>query len=367
MSSGSHYLFALSAALVLGLATAAVPQQPFRFPIIDSGFPAEARVEKPFWLDNDRVIFYGIDVSKPRLALETWSDTEANRLGVGRGGFVGGFHIWNVRTGKVEFYRAGIARICVEDGVVSFVRLRTREDEAATAWRGPLTQEKQLASSPEELLAQVPLFEVPCVWPNSLGQRSVRPLRDDFGTLVYGMETREERDRPVLFYPIKGDQAISLPIKRSEFSPSLVRYIPWEGRYLIQESVSSSETQARAWYLERDGKTPFPRIPISGLTSVHYFPIKGGVLVTAVPKLKGRPGYGSSTTYLLKGDTIEELGPVLGFPTVSPDGCRGAFVSAFGAEPNSGPPSGQRVYRPQLDWEAGKPGKQTIRVIEFCG
>jgi hypothetical protein len=36
-----------------------------------------------------------------------------------------------------------------------------------------------------------------------------------------------------------------------------------------------------------------------GLTSVYYFPIKGGVLVLATPKLKDRRGYGKSRTYLI--------------------------------------------------------------------
>jgi hypothetical protein len=359
-------LLFLTAGLSVSVSNGAALQR-FKFPIIDSGFPAVDRDQRPFWLENDRVLFYGIDVAKARPILEKWSDIEANRLGIGPEGFFSGFYVWNLRTGTIEPYQTGIARLCIEDGIVSFIRLRKAEDEVATVWRGPLGRETKLPVSAGEVLTQGPLFEYPCIWEERLGRASVRPLREGFGTLVYGIATPEDRNSPVMFVPASGAKAVSLPIKRSEFNPGFVRYIPWEGRYLIQESVRASSTQARAWYLEKDGKTPFPRIPTSGLTNVNYFPIKRGVLVTALPALKDRRGYGTATTYLLKGDGLEEVGPVIGLPSVSPDGCRGAFVSAAGAEPNHGAPRDVQLYLPRIDWEAGRPGKQTIRVMEFCG
>jgi hypothetical protein len=340
------------------------------FNIIDSGFPALEN-QKPFWLDNNRVIFRGVDVSKGRIS--TPPDLplpQVTAMGI-ENGFSVGYYIWDVDRSAVSLYKQGVWALCVEDGIVHYVKFSSTPGGAPTFWRGPLGQEEKLPDSPRPR-AYPPISgtESPCFERRftqaEYAARGIRELRPEFGRLESPRDGKYH-DKPVLYFRTGSDRPIELPIERGEFSRSHVFYMGWDDRYLIHEPVYSSERMVSAWYLDRNGSTTPIRIGRADLASVRYVPTRIGLLVRAEPKDGRHPRFRKGFTYLLRDSTLTQVLPYyLESVTISPDGCRGAFVSTRGAVPNDPTSTHFLPYRAWRDWEAKNPGYQTIRVIEFC-
>jgi hypothetical protein len=176
-------------------------------------------------------------------------------------------------------------------------------------------------------------------------------------------------EAPIVYFPSNTKTGIALPIETRPFSGDRVRYVPWEKRYFIQENrATDRDPESRlpkAFFLSADGRAeivPRPDLAVWA-TSVAFYPTRVGLVING--SRKDDRTASNALAYLLRGGAIHEIGPARTLE-VSPDGCSAAFVSSEGATPNYRPHDGFAIYQPERDWEARRPGHQTIRIIRFC-
>jgi hypothetical protein len=345
---GSSLVLAMACALSSQLAAGGEP----RYPIFDSKFPAaEAKLG---WLDNERVIFHGYEVGK----VGQPSPDDGHPM------TETGLFIWDTTKGTVTKYWDidGPTSLCVYHDTIAFGQRIKGEENAWKRVVGKVGQEQSVRSTGTDWVNPVSCAYSKEKPPEVTGQRIVRHLREEHGYLDFGSTTSVDRSdaAKILFYRPNEKEPLALPLNPNHIL-NLFEYVEFENAYLL-ESQRQTTYAAPVWLLKPDGTVTKIFEPIGkewermGWGGYHL--TKKGIFLSG-----GRGDYASVGTrggYLLRSSREAPSRLIAGLvrnETVSPDGCKIAFVhvlhSLAGAE--SFKALGQ-----------GKPGTRTLKVIDLC-
>jgi len=122
----------------LWLIASLVAYPAFAAPVVfDTGYEIIPRTLSPsvYWIDNDRLLFEGINRSEMDAALANREPQRVGRLKR--------LYLWDDRTGSIRFYADG-AGLCVADGIVHFTVLEDGASGSRIIREGPPGSEKEI-------------------------------------------------------------------------------------------------------------------------------------------------------------------------------------------------------------------------------
>lgn len=268
------------------------------------------------WMDNERVIFMGVDPQITELR-------EGDGLRVPKPAL----YIWNHRTNALTRYAdlSDASSFCYADG---YIRYNFRRDGKSVLRKGFIGKE-------EELVFEGPFPSEPNIAVNALtckeydrrelpsfGVGTAYPLKEGHGYL--GAKGKDAAGNPVLMYFASGrHMGIPIPVRKS-WSPTYSEYFK---SYVFQ----SMDSQTKLWTLKLDGSVQEVDVPSGLWTSgtVKYGLTREGVFMMShsaatetrrVFRDENRGGF------LVNGGKVERIatGYISGF-AVSPDGCKVAM------------------------------------------
>jgi hypothetical protein len=326
--------------------------------LVNSGFPANEQ-NRPFWLDNERVVFKGYEPGSYSEAMRKTLYAQAKALGY-EGGMKTGYYIWDTKTGKVTLYKDKIEDLCVEDGKSIYRTIPSKEEEKAVVWRGKFGQEQPTDLEPwpyiglqQNCWAMIPI--------RTEAQKGRHPifLRPDWGYLDLGpINPPFDLTEPVLYYRAGYSEPIKLPIPRSKLrNGGRVVFVPHDGRHFLTEGLANVANMPQAWFLAVDGSLTEVIMPEGPWENVRLYPVKGGVVISSA-RTKKRSLKEPGGAYLVRDGRWQLL--FTGFKSragISADGCKVALTVA---------PNQQAHYARGQEWRAGRPGQQTMRMISVC-
>jgi len=323
-----------------------------RYPVLDSKFSAaEAKLG---WLDNERVMFHGYDIRK------------MTQPGPGEGHPTAaeGLFIWDTGKDTVTKYWDinGPTSLCVYHDTIAFGQRIKGEDKSWIRVVGKVGQEQSVRSTGTDWVNPVSCAYSKERPPEVTGRRILRHLREEHGYLDFGSTTSVDRSdaAKILFYRPNEKEPLTLLLNPNHIV-NLLEYVEFENTYLL-ESQRQTTYAAPVWLLKPDGTVTKIFEPTGkewermGWGGYHL--TKKGIFLSG-----GRGDYASVGTrggYLLRSSREAPSRLIAGLvrnETVSPDGCKIAFVhvlhSLAGAE------SAQALRQ-------GKPGTRTLKMINLC-
>lgn len=333
-----------------------------RFVVKDSGRQV-ADYSKLFWLDNERVLFQGLD-----------GKYVERKDGFRRPLFR--LYVWNTRTNDIkEGQRIG-GGLCYKDGFIRYWRwkLKGKEFPKESDWYagtyGAEVRVKREATDPHQLnwdtCEPYSKLPPPPEWAQGL---TIRWLKPEHGLLVLGSNNADEayKNTPIRYCPEgQKERCVTMPFGRREaagFSWYAFKgaYLVWSQFFYVDpqhpyggytRSPWPAHTSRPLWWLYPDGRVRtmvLPRGPWTGGGSIFFYPTRAGVLIRS--HNLGRLGLGNAGIYLVNKNQIERLVSAYAEASaVSPDGCRFAYRH----DPYDQHPRTARVDR------------ITLRVIELC-
>ncbi len=328
------------------------------YPILDSKFGASDK--QVYWLDEDRVIFYGYEGPKPK------NEEELGKLKYA-------IYIWDTKNNQVRKYDNG-AGLCYQDGYIyySFPQdyVKDPSKKHSESWKEGLFGNevayiKQYnAEEGKDWYKNYERSEISCKVskrPATMQGRYWIPLLEGDGYLDAGKDNVIHPSEWEQTKYIRGDDVeITLPIKDAE-DYNEVSYIDHKKAYLMHNSSWKKDWVAMRcipiWWLQKSGSITRECVSINKLPSNQLSRLdQGGAGSRAYPTARGTIFlFGTSSdrwdAYLLRDDTSEKVvsGLIWGM-SVSPNGCRIAFSYArnWGAVHFSGR------------------GQRTLMMMDFC-
>ncbi len=326
-------------------------------PILDSKFGASDK--QVYWLDEDRVIFYGYEGPKPK------NEEELGKLKYA-------IYIWDTKNNQVRKYDNG-AGLCYQDGYIyySFPQdyVKDPSKKHSESWKEGLFGNevayiKQYnAEEGKDWYKNYERSEISCKVskrPATMQGRYWFPLLEGDGYLDGGKDNTIHPSEWEKTKYIRGDGVeISLPIKFAE-DYNEVSYVTHAKAYLLQKTSWNSywikNRCIPVWWLANNGDVKNQCVHINkisndilrwlelsrGMGSVIYPTVNGYFLVFKNNRWAG---------YLISGAGTEvvKYGYIEGV-SVSPNGCKIAFSYA-------------------KDWEAmrvGGEGQRTVVATNLC-
>jgi hypothetical protein len=313
------------------------------YKVIDSGiWPYGGPIEKTFWLDNERVLF----ISNKTLAP---GGPESKVM-----------TIWNTKTNKIDFSHKVENITCVQNKQVFFYV----KDDAT----GKYKNYRGTLDNPKEHPAPGPNMRIDdrfdCDWSPKFSRAKV-PYKIKLKDANY-LEIIEERlGAPVFsqgktrYYETLNKPSIPLPVYVGLEGSYTIRFNQLRNAYFISTRIYKPKDIPNdpyyyhsMWWMSRDGRltqVPFPQAMLKGRLTIY--PLKKEYLVDYNSGKYTATDPGDRGLWLLDGDKVLRLivGAVHGI-SVSPDGCRVAFIHA-------------KNTKEYLSWEKQY---RTIKLINFC-
>jgi hypothetical protein len=309
------------------------------FRIIDSGVQAWDH-ERPYWLDDNRVLFVGYSGSKPK------SREESRRM-------FPSLYIWEVDSRKVTLYRENARGLCYVNGFVRYIIPEKNEvggiANAVRGWyEGPLGREIYTEGKGYRNAREGWRFsEHSCTYrrtPDFLVDSHWIDLRPADGFLEMGSIRGNQAmlRRPIKLHSVNGNVR---ELSFSGFSFSRAEYFSTTRRYLLVREAGCVEPEDEGnlcdviWWLDRDGESEavsIPRGPWANGGSVRYHPLKEGVFLVS-HAFKSTHESGAAGGYLLKAEIFEKVvsGNIRALG-ISRSGCNIALSHHESAHPRPG-------------------------------
>jgi hypothetical protein len=311
--------------------TSAVPSP---YPVMDSGVWADA-VHSPtiFWLSNDRLIFKGTEATQK---VDAFNKTH--------------LQIWDIEKSKITPYAPttkGIA--CYTDGVIFYWVRGDKIGEDRYRY-GKLGEEKtmELPKNKKTFIDTMNcrLHDVDALMKERQG-RAIHPLLDRHGYLDRGsIRFKPGIKEPAIFYRTGHSKGIELPILGRD--ATIIRYYPFKDAYLIHDLNTGGilNKKKQFWWLYPDGKVE------EGLFhfETNLYPTRKGI-VTMWGGTRSAKDPGTVGLYLW--NQQEPIKLIAGYAegiTVSPDGCKLAFVHFLYSDAT----------------KIKDPGRITLKAINVC-
>lgn len=306
------------------------------YPVVDAGYRL-ARHGKLYWLDDERILFYGGTARQ-----------DSQRTGkAGANLATGGTYIWHIARGTLE-HVSEWEITCYHPEYSTWSLVRPAKNEFRFK-AGKFGQETELL--PEKLTVQERMqrvrSEITCktylrseLKPPSPGLRDLVILREGDGYLDLGpnlgADAAERRAQPrnVVLYQANTSNAIRLQMTWDEnFSPSEVVYSSYRSAYVLRarKPRDLQGEKRRRWsknypptvYLVwPDGRTESVSVPYSPAEfASNPQPVKAGWI------FGGGNFYRASGLYLFDGKAVSKIdaGLVMNI-AAAPDGCRAAVA-----------------------------------------
>ena len=328
MSTTSQVRMAmLLGAVVLEVATACA--EVASYPVKDSGKTSRGIQG---WLDNERVLFQ----SEQPFTLKL----QANESGKGQ-------YIWNVSTGLItkDATLEGASKICLHGDMLTYIRKSAIDDKK---WFVVVKTREGVTERPVVNLEWFNRFscryyDIKPDWlqPN----HQTLPLRDGDGFLDWFPTGGSEsfRNKPLRFRADDAADWLELPIGTREVWHNLVQYAPFKKSYLLYPIAYIDPRTGKEepvgpwphgkpvpiWWLTSEGNVmtetvPYMRFMRGGSRS--YYPTREGIFIST-HKADDLAKPGDAGGYLVrKSQVIKLITGMLDSVSVSPDGCRIAFV-----------------------------------------
>lgn len=317
------------------------------YPIYDSETWADPlRDPEIYWIDNNRILF------------KTVKGNDKHR--VTSGPF--NLSIWDTTTRKVTAYTeyANSLTVCYREGFIYYAVADEPFHVQQKKWRrfaGVFGKEKSF-TSPTKDKSEIrnPMscrsIDDPKLASLATKRSQIKLLLERHGYLDYGprdaVRPLGKKGDPILFYRTGKKEPVSLSITNEGIRHA--DYYPFKGAYFIHPFISNQDT----WWLYPEGRMEeikFPALP-KLLAYGKFYPISKGFFITAdSSKIDTGKDPGDAGGYLLTGTSVRKL--IAGYlraETVSPDGCKIAFVSY-----------------PYIDATlVADPAPITLKMIDFC-
>jgi hypothetical protein len=322
-----------------------------RYPVLDSKFPAaEAKLG---WLDNERVIFHGYEVGKVGQPSPDDGHPMAET----------GLFIWDTGKDTVTKYWDidGPVPLCVFRGQVFFSKKLKGKENAWLVVSGPLGKEEQRTVS-GGVSVNGHSCRVSDQKPSWMKEDKHRRLRllEEHGYLDFGIPSRADPSKasPILLYQPNKEHGLQLPFTGEQVRLHAI-YFEFANAYLL-EGQRETTYAGPIWLLKPDGTVTKVLEPTGKAWERmgwgHFNLTKKGLFLTG-----GRGDYASAGTtggYLLReGKPGRVIAGFVRNATVSPDGCRVAFVHVLHSQ--AGADSAKALRE-------GKPGTRTLKMIDLC-
>ncbi len=321
------HLFLAASVIIASVLTGCTQTEAPPYPVIDSGVYAWNH-ERPYWLDEHRVMFVGYAGEQPK------SRDEALRM-------TPSIYLWDTKLGDIELYRENARYLCVAGKFIRYAVPDRPSSDAAVrkiaAWYlGPFGAEKYEESPYSELTPRDWRFnEFTCTYqrvPKLALDADWIPLRPKDGYIYLG-----ERAGPQAFTSayaqLRRADGRSLDLPISDFSLSVADYLPGAGYLLSKVAPCGDRHQSNRicdliWWIKPNGESEpveIPNGPWAGGASIQYYPLAYGVLlvssqVTSIYDVGDAGVYrlnNSESTKLVSG-MVRSVG-------VSPNGCKAIF------------------------------------------
>lgn len=304
----------------------AVSSDKSSFIVRDSGFQASSQ-HRIYWLDNDRVIFTGYEINLEKLDKQ------------GRYGREQNIYIWDTRENRRSIYVKNASLGCYFRGYIAYSILE------GPSKKGPIGQERKyldLQYSKETWEGEPPEWEEGVKHhPITCKAYFSRGLRGDYVELLpeHGyLDVRRSRDiqsgkdAAILWHRPGTSDAVALPILKSEVDPSHIHYIAFLDSYFMYgwNNIAKREVvQPQAyWLMKPDGSVTKHEVLgyFGGWTKAT--PTQDGLfLITNAINVQKSLDPGDAGVYWVHQNQLQKIsGGMIGSFTVSPDGCKVAFV-----------------------------------------
>jgi len=281
---------------------------------------------QPYWLDNTHVLFRGFTGVEPGPGLQIGPGKEVRLLNEG-------YYVWDIEhdTMKkdVRFEHAYPECINGQTGAAILRYSLDRKDWKRQAFVDGKEIPLPAQSWVNPISCRVSTAKPAWVVAYSEQKRAIVPLLDEHGYLDRG-EYGEDRQKnfPLLYYRSGSDQAISLGIGSQEVVPNII-YYPFVDAYLLRGDRSTPDAPP-LWLLQSNGKLEQIFSPQGkGWAQIgwtHFFLTKRGLFFIS----RSHPGLGEvgkAGLYHVQGENLTRiLAYVVDWGTVSPDGCKLAFI-----------------------------------------
>lgn len=296
------------------------------FILNDSEFQASSR-HRIYWLDNDRVIFTGYEIDLEKIDKE------------GRYGREQNIYIWDTRENRRTVYVKNASLGCYFRGYIRYSILN------GPSKKGPMGQERtylDMYYSKETWEGEPPEWEegvrhhpITCKAYRSRGLRGdYVELLPDHGYLDvrHSRNIQSDKDAAILWHRFDKAGAVSLSILKSEVDPSHIHYIAFLDSYFMHgwNNIAKREViQPQAyWIMRPDGS-------VTKHESLGYFggwtnatPMRNGlfVITNAINVHKSLDPGDAGAYWVYQNQPQKVISGMISNFSVSPDGCRVAFV-----------------------------------------
>ena len=347
-------LFVTVALVLLGTQVLAADAQ---YPVKDSKFPANELATQVFWLDNERILFYGYEPG-------SYPTPGGDR------GFKTGMYVWNIREDRVRHFPNTGGELCYDHGYISYVRLDPNNPGEFLHYSGKIGEEK-----PARYIRGRGRNDFSCryydSYPDSLpADRTTRLLHDAHGYLDLGLPRGQGwslENAPVTFYRRGSSEGVRLPFGQREIAT--IRFSVFNSAYLLyggyidQAGIDNSWPIGKPqplWILKPDGNVSqimMPAGPWNSRGSTMYFLTKKGVFIVS-HHFSSVSDAGPGGAYLFDGAKVGNLvtGQV-NAANVAPDGCKVAFVFALNTI---------AAVEGFKAMQTGGAPTQTLRMVDLC-
>lgn len=336
-----HRLIALLPLILLGSCNATESNSAASpYPVYDSGMWAEPTAYADiYWIDNNRVIFRSARGKDKRpLAGESFDLT-----------------VWEIGKGTTMYandvvpVQGPLGRFCYNSEGTIFYPLKQRDAQGNELYKyGELGRERLFARSSDAKTVfdkmNCRVLDVDTMMKERKG-RALDLLLTRHGYLDVGAVSGKEslENNPIVFHRADGS-SIQLPVRRAERG-TLYGYFPFKDAYFFQGSLElgrpsdiaklwPSGTRQIFYWLYPDGRIepvflrgeswPDGKVPNFGIRK--FMPLRDGFFLR-YGSAKGPKDPGTAGGYLLRnGKLTRIISGHLSSITVSPDGCKVAFV-----------------------------------------
>jgi len=301
--------------------------------MFDSGYaPHDAGLARAWWMDDDRLLFVGLDRPNP----VDMKDRRSALL------------IWELGKKPTIYKPAVDTLICYREGRLIYF-LRDRDSKTRTVYFGPIDRENALTGA---------FFwdSINCEPQDAATvkgrERSIQSLRYDHGYLDFGLKKQPLKERTVSFHP-RDASPVQLPFNANQFSNLAFDYYGFRGAYFLpisrarkpgEEGLPSPIVDVAYW-MWPNGKLEKMDMPAE---ISEMYPTRAGFVYRLFGTKTGDGLYLMNAKRdrqrLVKG-SITQL-------SVSPNGCKVAFRYAA-------------THEAAL-WKPNKPASSTLRVASVC-
>lgn len=319
---------ALAAVLTVAVAVAACTRNDVpTYQVVDSGVYAWNH-ERPYWLDEHRVMFVGYAGRPPTSRDEALAMTPS-------------IYVWDTAADRVKLYRENARRLCVADDYIRY-SVPTRRDDGGLSYElkgwyeGTIGEERYTAGRDPKALDQAKSFNpITCRYqpvPEAVSGATWKALRPEHGYIIfhYRFGPRAFEDMPAQLQTAEGD-LVSLPL--SDPTLSTAEYSPSRNAYLLAKVASCTMFNGKGrcdaiWWLEPNGVVrtiEVPDGPWSPTGSIRYFPTRNGVALVS-DRFSSVADAGVAGIYHLTGNSFNKLetGKIRSLG-LSPSGCQMAY------------------------------------------